>query len=155
MSTCPGSVPPARPAGRRCRRGCCPPKGRQPHVTIRVCGFPALQVHEPDDFGFDELAAQTAALARARIAPFHIEIGAGQLCIGGLHLGVGDPEGGIAALRRTLGEVSDADVKAHPPHVTFALYRGAFALPGSAPPLAPLDPPAAAPRHRSRALHAL
>ncbi len=106
-----------------------PAQGRQPHVTIRVCGFPALQVHEPDDFGFDELAAQTAALARARIVPFHIEIGAPDSFASAAYLGVGDPEGGIAALRRTLGEVSDADVKAHPPHVTFALYRGAFALP--------------------------
>ena len=53
-----------------------PDYARQPHVTLRICGFPGPNRRLGDDYTQADLAAQVSALESAQIEPFPISIGA-------------------------------------------------------------------------------
>lgn len=105
---------------------------RQPHITLRVCGFPGAAQEWGDDFTPAALQAQIKALESARLSPFTIEIGAPETFTSSPFLSVRDPAGGIAAVRRALGGKGAGDEglgeQDFVPHLTVGLYRGRFSL---------------------------
>ncbi len=105
-----------------------PGYSRQPHLTVHLCGFPKEQAGFADDYGVDRLAAEVAALRRARPAALAIEIGAPASFASAAYLAVRYPAGGIAGLRRILDSAASEAGFSYTPHVTIGLYRGAFPL---------------------------
>lgn len=101
---------------------------RQPHLTISLCGFPAVRPALDDDYAGATFAAQVAALAVARPAPFAIEIGGPASFSSAAYFSVGDLQGGVANLRRILAGEGATDDFPFVPHVSFGLYRAAFPL---------------------------
>ena len=100
---------------------------RQPHITLFVCGFIADVVAHGDDFTPAMLAAQRAALAAAAPSGFTLQIGGIDSFDSAVFLRVDDPQGGLAALRRALGQgMREIRQSAYVPHLTVGLYRAAF-----------------------------
>lgn len=102
---------------------------RQAHLTLCVCGFPALQRSQADDYMPEDIERQLDALQRACVAPFEIGVGGLGSSACGPYLCVGDPSGGLTALRACL--VSSAPYDREPgyrfnPHVAVGLYAEAW-----------------------------
>lgn len=97
---------------------------RQPHITLRVCGFPAPERGLDDDYTPADFARHLDALALARVNPFCISIGAPRTFPSAAYLSVEDDAGGIARVRDALAgkEPGEPDFQ-FVPHVTFGLYR--------------------------------
>lgn len=103
---------------------------RQPHVTVRLCGFPSDSPRHADDFGPESLRIQLAALRQARPRPFEIDIGGLSSFTSAPYLTVSDGGGNLAALREALFSGFDGDPGGHyTPHVTVGLYADAWPLP--------------------------
>ncbi len=103
------------------------PPRRQPHITVFVCGFIAPTVVHDDDFTPTMRAAQRAALAAAAQGGFTLQIGGIDSFDSAVFLRVDDPQGGLAALRRALGQgMREIRQSAYVPHLTVGLYRAAF-----------------------------
>ena len=102
---------------------------RQPHITLELCGFAGQVPLAADEFAPDYLAAQFAALASVGPAPFTVAIGGLASFSSAPYLTVGDPAGGIAAVRRCLavdGENRLSYDYDYVPHVTVGLYADAW-----------------------------
>lgn len=96
---------------------------RQPHLTVALCGFPVANPERADDYGAQRFLAQRQALIDAAPAPFCLEIGGTESFTSAAYFSVHDRDGGIAGLRRILGEEPPAaEGASFVPHVTFALY---------------------------------
>lgn len=103
---------------------------RQPHVTLRLCGFPAAVPRGTDDYPAATLERQIAALQANAPAPFTLAIGRPDSFASAAYLSVDDRAGGIHAARAALAGADCADDGfAYTPHVTCGLYRGEFHLP--------------------------
>lgn len=118
---------------------------RQPHITLRLCGFPGPRPREEGDFTAADLAGHVGSLARAAVKPFEIVVGGPATFESAAYLAVADADGGIARLRRALaGGGPEEGRQPYVPHVTVGLYRAAFSLEkvfaaiGAVPPCAPL-----------------
>ena len=100
---------------------------RQPHVTLGLCGFPALRPQRDDDFGVEALQAQLRALQQLRPHAFELRIG-GVHSFGSVpYLVVGDPAGQLPRLRHCLQAGGPACVVHEAvPHVTVGLYADAW-----------------------------
>ena len=109
-----------------------PDYARQPHITLRVCGFPCRDRRLDDDYTHAHFAAQVSALESARIEPFPISIGALDTFTTAPYFSVLDIDGGIAHARRALampaGDGPGEKGLPYVPHVTFGLYGGRFPL---------------------------
>ncbi len=101
---------------------------RQPHVTLRLCGFPTESPRYPDDFGAAGLERQLAALRRVRPSPFEIRIGGLESFTSAPYLSVSDPGENLAALHAALALGGD-EVHLYTPHVTVGLYADAWPIP--------------------------
>jgi 2'-5' RNA ligase len=100
---------------------------RQPHVTLDLCGFPATLPRRSDDFGVEFLKRQFAALRRAALPEFDIEVGGLGSFSSAPFLGIGDNRGHIAALRACLAEDGTHRLLgSYVPHVTVGLYAEAW-----------------------------
>lgn len=101
-----------------------PEHHRQPHLTVRVCGFPAPERGLDDDYTPADFARHVEALAQARIEPFRITIGAPWTFPGAAYLSVENGAGGVARIREALvgREPGEPDFR-FVPHVTVGLYR--------------------------------
>ncbi len=109
-----------------------PNYARQPHVTLRICGFPRRDRRLGDNYTQADLAAQVSALESARIEPFPISIGALDTFTTAPYFSVLDSECGIARSRQALampaGDGPGEKGFPYVPHVTFGLYGGRFPL---------------------------
>lgn len=98
---------------------------RQPHITLALCGFPTATPQQEDDFGPEAFVRQLGALRTAIDGDFTIGVGALASFSSAPFLTVGDPDSGIARLRRALVEkldgANDPDFP-YLPHVTVGLY---------------------------------
>ncbi len=95
---------------------------RQPHVTLRLCGFPAAVPRGTDDYPAATLERQIAALQANAPAPFTLAIGRPDSFASAAYLSVDDRAGGIHAARAALaGADCAADGFAYAPHVTCGL----------------------------------
>lgn len=103
---------------------------RQPHITLRICGFPGADKVFDDDYTPDIFNAQIESLARSRLRPFSLSIGTPGSFPSAAYFSVRDDGGGIARVRQALADDGPGE-KDFPyvPHVTFGLYRGRFPLP--------------------------
>lgn len=102
---------------------------RQAHLTLCVCGFPALQRILADDYMPEDVERQLDALQRARVAPFEVEVGGLGSSACGPYLCVGDPSGGLTALRGCLDSSAPYDHEPgyrFNPHVAVGLYAEAW-----------------------------
>ena len=100
---------------------------RQPHITLDLCGFAGQVPLAADEFAPDYLAAQFAALASVGPAPFTVAIGGLASFSSAPYLTVGDPAGGIAAVRRCLAVDGENRLNVdYVPHVTVGLYAEAW-----------------------------
>lgn len=125
-----------REASEKMRRHCAdfllPHYARQPHITLRICGFPSPDRRLGDDYTHADFAAQVSALKSARIDPFPIGIGALDTFTTAPYFSVLDIDGGIARARRALampaGDGPGEKGFPYVPHVTFGLYGGRFPL---------------------------
>ncbi len=126
-----------REASNRVRQHCAdlllPDYARQPHATLRICGFPGPDRRLGDDYTRAHLAAQVSALESARIEPFPISIGALDTFTTAPYFSVLDIECGIARSRQALampaGDGPGEKGFPYIPHVTFGLYGGRFPMP--------------------------
>ena len=126
-----------REASEKMRQHCAdlllPDYARQPHVTLRICGFPGPDRKLGDNYTQADLAAQVSALESARIEPFRISIGTLDTFTTAPYFSVLDIECGIAHARQALAKPSGdgPGEKDFPfvPHVTFGLYGGRFPMP--------------------------
>ncbi len=101
--------------------------GRQPHITLFVCGFPAGSRRYDDDFTPEQLRQQERDLARAAVPSFAVEIGGLKSFTSAAYLEVHDRDGGLERLRAVLFRSgSDIGRTGYVPHVTVGLYAGAF-----------------------------
>jgi 2'-5' RNA ligase len=100
---------------------------RQPHITLRLCGFPSTAPCHADDFGAEALHTQIAGLQRMRPRPFEIRIGSLSSFTSAPYLEVDDAGAHIAGLRAGLagGELDHPDGN-YTPHVTVGLYADAW-----------------------------
>jgi hypothetical protein len=106
-----------------------PGYGRQPHLTVAICGFTVAEPRHKDEDGLADLEAQRRDLLCAQLAPFMIEIGAPGSFASAAYFSVRDSQGGIEKLRCTLvGVQPGADDASFVPHLTFGLYRMALPL---------------------------
>lgn len=109
-----------------------PGYGRQPHVTLAICGFPAVVNTHDDDFAPASFKSQIKALKSASVQPFSIEIGSPASFTSAPFFAVLDGERGVERLRQALGSSGPGERDfCYTPHVTFGLY-------GAAVPLAPV-----------------
>ena len=117
---------------RHCANLLLPDYARQPHITLRICGFPCPARRLGDDYTQADFWAQISALESARIEPFPISIGALDTFTTAPYFSVLDIDGGIARTRRALGMPAGdgPGEKGFPyvPHVTFGLYGGRFPM---------------------------
>ena len=102
---------------------------RQPHITLRICGFPGPNRGFDDDYTPELFTAQIEFLERARIRPFSLGIGSPGSFPSAAYFSVRDDDGGIARVRQALADDGPGE-KNFPylPHVTFGLYRGRFPM---------------------------
>ena len=101
---------------------------RQAHITLHLCGFPAASPVLPDDWPISTLTHQLQALSDMAPSPFTLEIGRADSFSSVPYLSVHDPEEGITALRRLLGEHDRTPEHPYVPHVTCGLYGGEFPM---------------------------
>ena len=117
---------------RHCADLLLPDYARQPHITLRICGFPSPSRRLGDDYTQADFRAQISALESARIEPFPISIGALDTFTTAPYFSVLDIDGGIARARRALampaGDGPGEKGFPYVPHVTFGLYGGRFPL---------------------------
>lgn len=108
-----------------------PGYGRQPHITLRICGFPGSNQGFGDDFTPAVFTTQIKSLELARLEPFAIEIGAPQTFTSAAFFSVRDKEGGVRRARTALGSDGPGE-RDFPfvPHLTFGLYRRQFSVAG-------------------------
>jgi len=109
-----------------CARFLHPGYRRQPHVTFFACGLLDERL-----FKKETLARQTDALAKARLAPFRLELpGTLDSFATAPHLPVIDRDGGLAKIRAVLTSVApeDSPGEFYHPHITLGFYRAAFAV---------------------------
>ncbi len=100
---------------------------RQAHVTLGLCGFPALGLQQADDFGVEALQAQVRALRRLRPHAFEIRVGGVHSFSSAPYLGVSDPADRLPELRDCLqAGVPALAVRDAVPHVTVGLYADAW-----------------------------
>ena len=113
-----------------------PDYARQPHVTLRICGFPGPNRRLGDDYTQADFCTQVSALKSTRLKPFSITIGALDTFTTAPYFSVLDIEGGIARTRRALampaGEGPGEKGFPYVPHVTFGLYGCRFPMPDAA-----------------------
>lgn len=96
---------------------------RQSHITLDLCGFPALAPRHPDDFGAEYLQKQCDALRLAGLSDFEIELGGLSSFSSAPFLSVVDRGGSIAALRKCLAVDGRHRLFGnYVPHVTVGLY---------------------------------
>ncbi|NTV71482.1 MAG: 2'-5' RNA ligase family protein [Azonexaceae bacterium] len=101
--------------------------GRQPHVTLDLCGFPCPSVGRADEFSPAMLEHQCTALRAACVSAFEIEVGGLSSFSSAPFLSVVDRGGHIAAVRDCLALGGDARLLGdYVPHVTVGLYGGAW-----------------------------
>lgn len=102
---------------------------RQPHITLRICGFPGPDRGFDDDYTPERFNAQIGFLERARIRPFSLGIGSPGSFPSAAYFSVSDDDCGIARVRQALADDGPGE-KNFPylPHVTFGLYRGRFPM---------------------------
>ena len=125
-----------REASENMRRHCAnlllPHYARQPHITLRICGFPSSDRRLDDNYTQADFAAQVSALASAWIDPFPISIGALDTFTTAPYFSVLDIDDGIARARQTLAMPAGdgPGEKGYPyvPHVTFGLYGVRFPM---------------------------
>lgn len=97
---------------------------RQPHITLRICGFPAPERMLDDDYTASDFARHIKALIRARIQPFRIAVAAPRTFPSAPYLSVEDRTGSLARIRHALpGKEPGAPDFLFVPHVTVGLYR--------------------------------
>ncbi len=101
---------------------------RQAHITLHLCGFPAASAILPDDWPLAMRERQRNALRTANLSPFTLAIGLADSFSSAPYLSVHDPVGGIAQLRRALGENDRECAPPYVPHVTCGLYGGEYAM---------------------------
>ena len=102
---------------------------RQPHITVRICGFPGPGNGFDDDFTPDLFKAQITALAAAQIKPFTLSIGSPESFTSAAYFSVHDHEGGIACIRQALGNDGPGEKNfPYVPHISFGLYRDRYSL---------------------------
>ena len=126
-----------REASNRMRQHCAdlllPDYARQPHITLRICGFPAPDRRLGDNYTQADFSTQVSALKSTRLKPFSITIGELDTFTTAPYFSVLDIEGGIARARRALampaGEGPGEKGFPYVPHVTFGLYGGRFPMP--------------------------
>lgn len=100
---------------------------RQPHVTLALCGFPARSGRPAhDEFDFERIAAQLAALQTANPGGFDIEIGGLESFSSAPFLHVEDDGTALATLRRCLHAEAAHPQGLYVPHVTVGLYADAW-----------------------------
>lgn len=106
-----------------------PQYDRQPHITLRICGFPGPCRGFDDDYTPDLFKSQIGFLERSRLRPFSLSIGSPGSFPSAAYFSVGDDDGGIARVRQVLADDGPGE-KNFPylPHVTFGLYRGRFPM---------------------------
>jgi 2'-5' RNA ligase len=115
--------------------------GRQPHVTLCLCGFPASSNRAAADWGRGELKRCLARLAEGGRGPFSLRIGGLSSFTSAPFLEVRDPERRLSGLRETLGRhPQDLPDGEYVPHVTLGLYGGAWPCAGVAARLSALPP---------------
>ncbi len=125
-----------RDASKKMRPHCAdlllPDYARQPHITLRICGFPSPDRKLGDDYTQADFAAQVSTLKSARIEPFPISIGALDTFTTAPYFSVLDIDGGIVRARRALampaGDGPGEKGFPYVPHVTFGLYGGRFPM---------------------------
>ena len=79
-----------------------PNYARQPHITLRICGFLAPERRRDDDFTHADFLSQVCALKSSLIQPFSIKVGAADTFTTAPYLSVLDIDGGIARARQAL-----------------------------------------------------
>jgi 2'-5' RNA ligase len=103
------------------------PYGRQPHITLFVCGFLVEKPQYNDDFTQAQLQNQIQALEETSPPPFEIEIGGLNSFASAPFLEVHDPNGGIARLREVLSRgAREFRTAPYTPHLTVGLYADTF-----------------------------
>lgn len=97
---------------------------RQPHITLKLCGFPSAHQPMSDEFGCVQLDREIASLQQAPIAPFDIAMGSLSSFSSAPYFSVKDTNGGIANLRTCLD--ASSGTQAYTPHITVGLYAKAW-----------------------------
>lgn len=101
--------------------------GRQPHVTLDLCGFPGAASGHDDEFLPAMLERQCSALRGAGVPAFEIEVGGLSSFSSAPFLSVGDRGGRIATVRECLAVDGRPRLLGdYVPHVTVGLYAGAW-----------------------------
>ena len=96
---------------------------RQPHITLRIGGFPAPERGFDDDYTPEDFSRHLDALIQARIEPFHITLGPPQTFPSAPYLSVTDHTRGLARLRHAFPGVEPGGTDFRfVPHVTLGLY---------------------------------
>ncbi len=96
---------------------------RQPHITLRIGGFPAPERGFDDDYTPEDFSRHLDALIEARIQPFHITLGPPQTFPSAPYLSVTDHTRGLARLRHAFPGVEPGGTDFRfVPHVTLGLY---------------------------------
>ncbi len=100
---------------------------RKPHITLCICGFPADEAKQADDFGTNSFEAQVSDLSRLNLKPFEIEIDALASFSSAPFFHIKDPGNSIAALNEclSLGVQSNYNER-YIPHITIGLYADAW-----------------------------
>lgn len=100
---------------------------RQPHITLALCGFPAVaRAPAADEFDAGLIARQLAALQTAAPAAFELAVGGLESFSSAPFLSVHDASGTLDTLRRCLHVGGDDAHGGYVPHVTVGLYAGAW-----------------------------
>lgn len=101
---------------------------RQPHVTLDLCGFPALLPNDvPDEFSAALLHDQLCRLRMAGLVGGEIEIGGLSSFVSAPYLKVSKAAGMLAAIRECLAENgSNRLLGNYVPHCTVGLYAAAW-----------------------------
>jgi len=100
---------------------------RQPHLTLFVAGFPALERRFDDDYPIRQFETHCRVLNDADLAAFTIEIHQLNSFASAPFFEVHDTDHGIEKARHLLsGTWTEVERDRYLPHVTVGLYAGAF-----------------------------